>query len=76
MSLHHKHGPSSLKSKAQCAGWINDETSDTTFADAGELLHKATETGDLTGLPPEEIGWVNMCLGVCAKFAKTHTEHK
>lgn len=59
---HAKHGPSALKNKAVCPGWVNDPTSDTTRADEGTRLHGAAETGDLTGLDAEQASAVEKCL--------------
>lgn len=40
---HAAHSPSSLKEKAKCPGWRNDETRDKTAANRGTLGHKAVE---------------------------------
>lgn len=67
---HAKHGPSSLKNKAVCPGWINDPTSDTTRADEGTRLHAAAESGNLAGLDAEQAGAVTKCLNYLAPLEK------
>lgn len=65
---HHIHGPSTLKTKAVCAGWMNDQDSDKTLANEGEMLHSAVETGSLTGLDAEQAQCAQMCLDICAQL--------
>lgn len=59
---HHPHGPSTQKNKAICAGWINDPSSDPTFADEGILCHAAVETRNIDRLNAEQAGWANKCI--------------
>lgn len=66
--LHHKYGPSSLKYRALCPGWVNDETSDKSHADHGTRLHKAIELEDTAGLPAEDVALVNQLLAVTHKL--------
>lgn len=61
-NTHHKHGPSTLKNKAVCAGWMNDPTSDTTLAEEGTLMHAAVETRRTDHLTPEQKTWVDKCI--------------
>jgi hypothetical protein len=51
---HSEHSPSSLKEKAKCSGFRNDNTRDTSAADRGSLGHKAVETENLDIIPPED----------------------
>ena len=51
---HSEHSPSSLKEKAKCSGFRNDQTRDTTAADRGTLGHEAVEKRNLDILPPED----------------------
>lgn len=51
---HHIFGPSTLKNRAVCPGWTNDQYSDKTRADEGTLLHAAAETGDYSKLVTDE----------------------
>lgn len=67
---HAKHGPSALKNKAVCPGWVNDPTSDTSRADEGARLHAAAETGDLTGLDAEQSSAVTKCLNYLAPLER------
>ena len=67
---HHSYGPSSLKDRAICPGWVNDKSSDTTAADEGEMLHKRTETGDVTGLTDEQKDAVLTCIEYVAPLEK------
>ena len=57
---------SGLKYAEICPGFSNDSDGDTLAADEGKLLHKACETGDLTGLTDEQKEQVEKCLGFIA----------
>jgi len=57
---------SGLKYAEICPGFSNDIDGDTVAADEGKLLHKACETGDLTGLTDEQKEQVEKCLGFIA----------
>ena len=65
---HHIHGPSTLKPKAVCAGWINRQSGDTGAADEGEKLHACVETGSTQGLTEEEAQCVQLCLDLLARL--------
>lgn len=67
---HHAFGPSSLKHRALCAGWMNDRAADTSRADEGTLLHAACETGSLAGLNEEQQACVKTCLEFIAPLEK------
>jgi len=58
---HAKHSPSTLKAKKLCPAWRNDNTADTTAADAGTKCHVAAELNDFTGLDEDQIRWVEWC---------------
>jgi hypothetical protein len=60
---------SGLKYAEICPGFANDLDGDQEFADEGKLLHKACETGDLTGLNDEQREQVEKCLGFVAPIA-------
>jgi len=57
---------SGLKYVEICPGFANDSDGDQELADEGKLLHKACETGDLTGLNDDQRELVERCLGVVA----------
>lgn len=57
---------SGLKYAEICPGFMNDPDGDPQYADEGKLLHKACETGDVTGLTPEQSELVERCLKVVA----------
>jgi len=58
---HAKHSPSSLRYKEICSGWQHTPgTSEA--AEEGTAMHHAAETGDLTGLNPEQMAQVAECI--------------
>jgi hypothetical protein len=62
---HSKHSPSSLKEKAKCPGFRNDNTRDTSAADRGVLGHAAVEKENLDIIPnddPKLREAAEMCL--------------
>jgi hypothetical protein len=62
---HSKHSPSSLKEKAKCPGFRNDNTRDTSAADRGILGHAAVEKENLDIIPnddPKLREAAEMCL--------------
>ena len=59
---HHKYGPSSLKSREICPKWERSEEEAGEAAQEGTMLHTACETGDVTGLTPEQTYAVNSCV--------------
>lgn len=79
--VHHIYGPSSLKNRAICPGWMNDNFSDKSKADEGTLMHSAAETGDLSILvSDEQKKAVAQCLDYLKPFEaialKTHKEKR
>jgi hypothetical protein len=58
--VHHEHGPSSLNYKRVCPAWRNREGS-SEYADEGELMHKAMETGYDEALDHEQLQMVDKC---------------
>lgn len=68
---HSKHSPSSLKEKAKCCGWRNDNTRDQSAADRGTLGHAAVEKENLDIVPsddPKLREAVELCLKYLAKL--------
>lgn len=67
-TAHHTYGPSTLKSRAICPGWQNDNSSDKEHADEGTLLHevsekkKASEVPAIKELTDEQKDCVITCL--------------
>ncbi len=61
---HHRFSPSSLKMRAVCPGFHQDNSGDTEAADEGTLLHAAVETGNLNGLTDEQVALVMQCIEV------------
>ena len=53
---------SGLKYAEICPGFVNDSDGAQEAADEGKLLHKACETGDLTGLTDEQRELAKRCL--------------
>jgi uncharacterized protein DUF2800 len=53
-ALHHRYGPSSMKYRAICPGFTQDQTGDKSKADEGTLMHLAFEHRDLSILHTEE----------------------
>lgn len=54
---HAKHGPSSLRAKELCPRWTNSGGT-SAAAEEGTAMHAAAETGNLTGLTPEQAAQV------------------
>jgi superfamily II DNA or RNA helicase len=54
LPAHSEHSPSSLKLKAICPGFRNDQTRDKSAADRGTLGHKAVEIENLDVIPPDD----------------------
>jgi hypothetical protein len=57
---HAKHSPSALAAKEICPGYKSDSTP-SKASDEGTRCHLALETGDDTGLDPEQLQVVSMC---------------
>ena len=51
---HSEHSPSSLKEKAKCPGFRNDQTRDKSAANRGTLGHLAVEKENLDVIPPDD----------------------
>lgn len=64
---HSEHSPSSLKEKAKCPGFRNDQTRDKTAADRGELGHLAVEKENLDVIPPDDPK-LREAAGMCLKY--------
>jgi hypothetical protein len=64
---HAEHSPSSLKEKAKCPGFRNDNTRDTTAADRGTLGHEAVEKRNLDLIPPDDE-FLRKCAGLCLAY--------
>ena len=75
---HHKFAPSSMKFRAICPGFDQDQTGDSSKADLGTLSHKAFELGDLSILPTKESrDAVRKCLKIAVRLEKGADEiHK
>jgi hypothetical protein len=70
---HSEHSPSSLKEKAKCPGFRNDQTRDKTAANRGNLGHLATEKENLDMIPPDDPKLreaVEMCLRYLSALRK------
>jgi len=61
---------SGLRNAEICPGFANDETAERPEADEGKLLHRACETGNMTGLTDDQIELVTRCLSVAEPLAK------
>ena len=57
---HAQHSPSALAAKEICPGYKSDSTP-SKASDEGTRCHLALETGDDTGLDPEQLQIVGMC---------------
>lgn len=66
---HAEHSPSSLKEKAKCPGFRNDNTRDTTAADRGTLGHEAVEKENLDLIPPDDE-FLRKCAGMCLQYLR------
>ena len=69
MTTNHKFGPSSMKYRALCPGFTQDQDGDTSKADLGTLQHLAFEKNDLSILPDAATkAAVQMCLDFAKKL--------
>lgn len=66
---HAEHSPSSLKEKAKCPGFRNDNTRDTTAADRGTLGHEAVEKENLDLIPPDDE-FLRKSAGLCLQYLR------
>lgn len=66
---HAEHSPSSLKEKAKCPGFRNDNTRDTTAADRGTLGHFAIEKENLDVIPADDE-FLRKCAGLCLQYLR------
>ena len=64
---HSEHSPSSLKLKAICPGFRNDQTRDKSAADRGTLGHLAVEKENLDVIPPEDTR-LRDAAAMCLKY--------
>jgi superfamily II DNA or RNA helicase len=64
---HSEHSPSSLKEKAKCPGFRNDQTRDKSAADRGTLGHLAVEKENLDVIPPDDPK-LREAAGMCLKY--------
>jgi len=64
---HAEHSPSSLKEKAKCPGFRNDQTRDTTAADRGSLGHLAVEKENLDVIPADDE-FLRKSAGLCLQY--------
>jgi hypothetical protein len=60
---------SGLKYAEICPGFVNDSDGDQEAADEGKLLHRACETGDVSGLNDEQRELVAKCLSYVTPLA-------
>jgi hypothetical protein len=67
--MHAEHSPSSLKEKAKCPGFRNDNTRDTTAADRGTLGHLAIEKENLDVIPADDE-FLRKCAGLCLQYLR------
>jgi superfamily II DNA or RNA helicase len=70
---HSEHSPSSLKEKAKCPGFRNDQTRDQSAANRGTLGHLAVEKENLDVIPPDDPKLreaAEMCLRYLAALRK------
>ncbi len=70
---HAEHSPSSLKEKAKCPGFRNDNTRDTTAADRGTLGHLAVEKENLDVIPADDE-FLRKCAGLCLQYLRALRE--
>lgn len=66
---HAEHSPSSLKEKAKCPGFRNDNTRDTTAADRGSLGHLAVEKENLDIIPADDE-FLRTSAGLCLAYLR------
>lgn len=64
---HSEHSPSSLKLKAICPGFRNDQTRDQSAAERGTLGHLAVEKENLDVIPPEDTR-LREAAAMCLKY--------
>ena len=64
---HAEHSPSSLKEKAKCPGFRNDNTRDKSAADRGSLGHLAVEKANLNVIPDDDP-FLQKCAGMCLSY--------
>lgn len=67
---HSEHSPSSLKEKAKCSGFRNDQTRDKSAANRGTLGHEAVEKENLDLIPPDDPK-LREAAGLCLKYLNT-----
>ncbi len=67
---HSEHSPSSLKEKAKCPGFRNDQTRDNTAANRGTLGHLAVEKENLDVIPADDPK-LREAAELCLKYLKT-----
>jgi superfamily II DNA or RNA helicase len=67
---HSEHSPSSLKEKAKCPGFRNDQTRDKTAANRGELGHLGVEKENLDVIPPDDPK-LREAAGMCLKYLQS-----
>lgn len=66
---HAEHSPSSLKEKAKCPGFRNDNTRDKSAADRGSLGHLAVEKENLDVIPPDDE-FLRVSAGLCLAYLR------
>lgn len=66
---HAEHSPSSLKEKAKCPGFRNDDTRDKSAADRGSLGHLAVEKENLDLIPPDDE-FLRVSAGLCLAYLR------
>lgn len=66
---HSEHSPSSLKEKAKCSGFRNDQTRDKSAANRGTLGHEAVEKENLDLIPPDDPK-LREAAALCLKYLK------
>jgi hypothetical protein len=64
---HSDHSPSSLKEKAKCSGFRNDQTRDKSAANRGTLGHEAVEKENLDLIPPDDPK-LREAAALCLKY--------
>ena len=76
---HSEHSPSSLKEKAKCPGFRNDQTRDQSAANRGTLGHLAVERENLDVIPPDDPKLreaADQCLKYLSTLRKEVGPHK
>jgi len=64
---HAEHSPSSLKEKAKCPGFRNDQSGDKSAANRGTLGHKAVEVENVEIIPLDDPA-LREAAGACIKY--------